>query len=104
MSPRNLLSSSSLTSGSTLSYAWTQTDGPAVALTGATTTRPGFAAGEAVAVYTFRLRVTDSVSGATADDTVSVTVNIPAGGSFGYLMLLPGLVAVWLRRRRGIGK
>ena len=90
--------------GSTLSYAWTQTGGPAVALTGATTTRPGFAAGEAVAVYTFRLRVTDSVSGATADDTVNVTVNIPAGGSFGYLMLLPGLVAVWLRRRRRIGK
>lgn len=90
--------------GNALSYAWTQTSGPAVTLRNASTARPGFAAGKANATYVFSLQVTDTVTGATASDTVAVNVNIPAGGSFGYLMLLPGLVAVWLRRRRRIGK
>ncbi|WP_293373503.1 PKD domain-containing protein [Nevskia sp.] len=89
-------------SGGTLSYAWLQTSGPAVTLVNGSTSVARFAAGE-TGVYVFRLRVTDSRTGATTDDSVSINVTIPAGGSFGYLMLLPGLVAVWLRRRRRIG-
>lgn len=96
-------SASTAPAGNALSYAWTQTSGPSVTLRGATTARPSFSAGKANATYVFNLRVTDTVTGATADDAVTVNVTIPAGGSFGFLMLLPGLVAVWLRRRR-IGK
>ncbi|MDH4459707.1 MAG: M36 family metallopeptidase [Nevskia sp.] len=89
--------------GSTLTYAWVQTSGPTATLTGATTATPTFRTGETGA-YVFRLRVTDSQSRAVSEDFVTVNATIPAGGSFGYLMLLPGLVAVWLRRRRQIGK
>lgn len=85
--------------GSTLSYAWTQTAGPTIALTGANTATPSFRTMEA-SDYVFRLTVTDSQSGATSDDTVTVSATVPGGGAFGIWMLLPGLAAVWMRRRR----
>ncbi|MCX7069428.1 MAG: M36 family metallopeptidase [Gammaproteobacteria bacterium] len=85
--------------GGSLSYAWVQTGGAAVTLNAANTATPSFKTGKTGA-YVFRLQVTDMQTGATAEDLVTVNATIPAGGSFGYLMLLPGLLAVWLRRRR----
>jgi hypothetical protein len=54
-----------------LSFAWTQTAGPAVTLTGADTAQARFTPTEH-GVYTFRLRVDDG--GDQAEDTVSVTI------------------------------
>ncbi|MFA5938255.1 MAG: hypothetical protein WC809_02775 [Sinimarinibacterium sp.] len=58
-----------------LSYAWTQTAGPAAALTGADTAEPSFTAPmvDADAAMTFRLTVKDPQN-ASASDDVSVSV------------------------------
>ena len=86
--------------GSTLTYAWTQTNGPVVTLNGATTATPFFSQTD-VGSYVFTLTVTDSRSRATSTDTVTINAQVPTGGgSFGFLMLAPGLLAVLLRRRR----
>lgn len=63
-----------------LSYAWTQTSGPTVTLTGDTTASPTFTApalviGDADATLIFSLTVTDPDGSDT--DTVQVTVNAP---------------------------
>jgi MYXO-CTERM domain-containing protein len=60
--------------GDTLSYAWTQTGGTPVGLSGATTAQPSFTAPNvtANAVLTFQVTVSDGALSAT--DTVSVTV------------------------------
>jgi hypothetical protein len=68
--------------GQTLSYAWTQTAGPAVTLTGAATVSPGFTAptlvaGDPAAVLTFSLVVTDNLGASSTPDTVTITVNPP---------------------------
>ncbi|HEY9039000.1 MAG TPA: Ig-like domain-containing protein [Roseovarius sp.] len=68
--------------GQTLTYAWTQTSGPAVTLTGATTASPGFAAptlapGAPDATLVFSLTVNDGVENSGAD-AVSITVTAPA--------------------------
>ncbi|MBN1346129.1 MAG: hypothetical protein JXQ73_25805 [Phycisphaerae bacterium] len=64
--------------GANLSYQWAQIDGPSIALTNPTTAKPKFTApqGSTTTTYslTFRLTVTDNVSGATATDTVGITV------------------------------
>lgn len=62
--------------GDALSYAWSQTSGPAVALSGATAARPTFVAPSlgAGAALSFSLAVTDS-RGLSATDSVRVTVN-----------------------------
>jgi serine protease len=54
-------------------YAWTQTAGTAMTLSGAATATPTFTA-STVGTFTFRLTVTDT-AGATATDDVNVTVN-----------------------------
>ena len=61
--------------GSVVSYAWTQTAGPTVTLTGANTASAGFTAPAVTAdtALTFQLTVTDNLS-ATASDSVTVTV------------------------------
>ncbi|WP_225408769.1 myxosortase-dependent M36 family metallopeptidase [Stigmatella hybrida] len=60
--------------GSTLTYAWTQTAGPAVTLTGATAAQPTFTAPEVEAdtALTFQLTVSDGTL--TSSDTVTITV------------------------------
>lgn len=56
-----------------LAYAWTQTAGEAVTLTGADTARPVFTAPDAPGALAFRLAVTDP-GGLTGVDAVTVTV------------------------------
>lgn len=60
-----------------LSLAWTQTDGPAVALAGADTATPSFTATEAGATYVFQLTASDG--SATATDGVVVSVRSASG-------------------------
>ncbi len=67
--------------GSIASYAWIQARGPDVILTGANSARPRFiapplAAGAADETLIFTLAVTDN-DGATATDTVVITVEAP---------------------------
>ncbi|WP_129641234.1 PKD domain-containing protein [Peristeroidobacter agariperforans] len=62
--------------GSVASYAWTQTEGSSVALTGASTATVSFTAPDVAASLTFRLEVTDN-RGATHADTVAVIVDAP---------------------------
>jgi biopolymer transport protein ExbD len=62
--------------GTVASYVWVQTAGATVALTGAATATPTFIAPNASGTLTFVLTVTDN-NGATASDTVSVSVNLP---------------------------
>ncbi|WP_367716618.1 choice-of-anchor D domain-containing protein [Nitratireductor sp. GISD-1A_MAKvit] len=67
-------------SGQTLTYAWSQTSGPFVTLTGASTATPSFTAptlaiGDADAVLVFELTVGDGID--NASDSVSVTVRAP---------------------------
>ena len=68
--------------GQALSYAWTQTSGPAVVLSDDTVAAPVFTApvlvaGAADAVLVFSLVVNDGVSDSTAD-TLRITVEAPA--------------------------
>jgi hypothetical protein len=59
-----------------LSYQWTQSGGPGVALNAATTATPSFTP-PATGVYTFTLVVTDSTGLASTPDSVMVTVTPP---------------------------
>jgi hypothetical protein len=72
--------------GSLQSYQWTQTDGPSVTLSDASTAQPTFTAPtlSSADVLTFELAVTDD-EGATDTDSVNVTVtpvSPPASGDF----------------------
>jgi uncharacterized repeat protein (TIGR01451 family) len=60
-----------------LSYGWTQTGGPGVALSSATAVMPTFAAPAGRTVLTFSLVVTDSLGLASLPDEVVVTVQQP---------------------------
>jgi hypothetical protein len=61
-----------------LSFRWTQTAGPAVALTGADTATPTFQP-RSIGAYTFELVVNDGLAN-SAPDHVTVTVLRPTGG------------------------
>ncbi|MCE9573912.1 MAG: myxosortase-dependent M36 family metallopeptidase [Deltaproteobacteria bacterium] len=65
--------------GRALTYAWVQTGGPTVALTGDTTAAPTFTAPAVTAdtALTFQLVVTNSDAVASAPATVSVFVRVP---------------------------
>ena len=63
---------STVSSGATPTYQWTQTSGATVSLSGATTAQPSFVPPAAGGVLTFRLTVT--AAGVSSSDTVTITV------------------------------
>ena len=67
---------SSDANGGTLAYAWTQTAGPAVTLTGAATAQPTFTSPPSPSTLTFELSVDDG-QGATDTDSVTIAVADP---------------------------
>ena len=67
-------SASSDPDGNTITYSWTQVSGPAVALTGATTSKPSFTP-SADGSYEFQLSVSDGKLAATDRVLVTVTPN-----------------------------
>jgi len=84
--------------GDSLSYDWTQTGGPDVSLSDASAASPTFTAPDVdgATTLTFQVEVADG-NGATATDTVSVTVqpsSPPAAGSATVSLSGPGEVVV----------
>ena len=71
-------SGSSNEGGGTLTYAWTQTAGPAVTLSSATAVKPTFTAPTGPAALTFSLTVSNGTE-TSAPATVTITVAAPAG-------------------------
>jgi MYXO-CTERM domain-containing protein len=97
--------------GTALSYAWTQTAGPAVTLTGTSLVKPSFIAPDTTATLTFQVTVSDGVAQSTDTVNVSTTATPPSSSGCGCStngsspanllpMLLLGLVLV---RRRKVG-
>jgi len=78
-----------------LDHGWTQTAGPAVSLTGATTATPTFTSPEGPATLTFELTVTDD-AGLTDTDTVDVVVNGKPTASSGLDQLVAPSATVTL--------
>ena len=70
-------SGSTSSTGSPLSFAWTQTGGTAVTLAGANTATPTFTAPNEPGTLTFQLIVSDE-NGESTPDTVSIRVGEPA--------------------------
>ncbi|MBK9518206.1 MAG: myxosortase-dependent M36 family metallopeptidase [Anaeromyxobacter sp.] len=66
--------------GAALTYAWTQTAGPAVALSGAATAAPSFTAPAGPATLTFQVTVGDGAALSTASVTVTVNAGSDSGG------------------------
>jgi hypothetical protein len=62
--------------GTITSYAWVQTAGTSVSLSGADTTQPTFTAPAVSETLTFQLTVTDNY-GKTGTDTVNIIINLP---------------------------
>ncbi|KXF82131.1 glycosyl hydrolase family 18 protein [Enterovibrio coralii] len=75
-------SNSSDTDGQVVAYAWAQTSGPSVALTGANTATTSAAIPDVTVdtQYVFTLTVTDN-EGATAQDSVTITAKAPSAGN-----------------------
>ncbi len=69
-------SGSSDPDGDALTYAWTQTSGPSVTLSGGNSASPGFTAPSGDGTLVFSLTVNDGTAGSAAD-TVVVTVVMP---------------------------
>ncbi len=69
-------SGSSDPDGDVLTYAWTQTSGPSVTLSGASSATSGFTAPSRTATLVFSLTVNDGTVDSAAD-TVAVTVVVP---------------------------
>ncbi|MFC7076475.1 S8 family serine peptidase [Haloarcula halophila] len=67
--------------GDSLAYAWSQTGGPAVSLSGAATAQPTFTAPSVRTQTTLRFEVTVQDGSAASTDTVAITVEPPANSS-----------------------
>jgi hypothetical protein len=76
--------------GDPLTYAWTQTGGAAVTLSGANTATPSFTAPTGPATLTFQVEVCDDGSPALCDtDSVMITVQAPIPVFLGFTQPLP---------------
>ena len=89
--------------GAALTYAWTQTAGPTVALSDATAAKPSFKPSSS-GTYTFQLIVTDTYGKASTPATTSVKVTHPSddGGAFNPLLLSGLALAALARKRRAL--
>jgi predicted outer membrane repeat protein len=74
--------------GQTLTYKWTQTAGPSVTLSNATTAKPTFTAPNSATILTFSLVVTDNFGAISSADTVNIRVLAP-GQAPSYPVYLP---------------
>jgi hypothetical protein len=74
--------------GQTLSYKWTQTAGPSVALSSSTVAKPTFTAPNSATTLTFSLVLTDNLGAFSSADTVTIRVLAP-GQTPTYPMHLP---------------
>jgi subtilisin family serine protease len=74
--------------GTITSYAWTQTAGTPVTLTGANTASPSFTAPAGSGTLTFQLVVTDN-EGKTGTDSIDVIVNQPPAAVAGDDLTVP---------------
>ncbi len=95
--------------GDTLTYSWSQTTGPAVTLSNATSATASFTAPSVTSdtLLRFELRVTDTnglLDTATANVTVAINGTSVGGGGGGALSLwvLLGLVSLGAVTRRGV--
>jgi hypothetical protein len=77
-----LSGSGSDSDGSVASYAWVQTAGTAVTLTGASTATASFTAPGTNGTLTFQLTVTDN-EGVSSADTIRIAVSVPKVGGTG---------------------
>lgn len=90
----------------TVTYAWTQTQGPPVALSGAATATPSFVAPDVKTdtLLTFRLTMTDGAGNVTSDEVSVIAMPFLGDNAVGawprLTLLILGLVAL-LRRRPG---
>lgn len=66
--------------GSTLTYAWSQSSGPAVTLSDAAVVNPAFTPPQ-VGTYSFVLLVTEASTGLTGSDDVTIVVNSPVNSA-----------------------
>ena len=72
--------------GDTLTYAWTQTAGPPVTLSGANTATPSFTTPNANDDLTFQLQVCDPAA-MCSTDTVNITVTVPVIDGSGQVIV-----------------
>ncbi len=86
--------------GDALTYAWTQTAGPAVALSSATAVSPTFAAPAAGSSVTLTLVVRDGTLASPGDN---VTITVPAAGS-ANVARTPGATATASTQNTGDGQ
>ncbi|MEM9599649.1 MAG: PKD domain-containing protein [Pseudomonadota bacterium] len=83
----------------TLTYSWTQTSGPAVTLSAATTAMPSFTAPPktgAAQTLTFQVAVNDGTTTITDDVTITVSPNSAPIANAGALQTVSGLSVVTL--------
>ena len=85
--------------GDSLTYRWQLINGPTISLANANTARASFTAPrvDETSEATFLVTVSDGI--ASAQQTVTVTIERHSSGSFGWLFILLGLPLVWLRKR-----
>jgi uncharacterized protein (TIGR03382 family) len=63
--------------GDTISYAWTQVEGPSVDLVGGTTATPSFITPAVETQTVLRFQLTATANGRSRSDTVTITVMVP---------------------------
>ena len=92
-------SGSSDPEGRTLTYAWTQTGGSSVTLTGADTATPSFTAPPVPGTLAFSLMVNDGTHGAAATVEVAVSPRAAQAADTSFLNIRLGSPGGWTRAK-----